>query len=77
MYVIYQYNMSSSADATSDPVLLAHLGAASIRLVVDPALLAERRTELPFDFSGRQERLANIADGIAYCAARRLLVPKA
>jgi len=63
--------MFSSIDAASDPVLLAHLGAASIGLIVDPALLAERRTELPLDLSGRQQRLANIADGIVYCAVQK------
>jgi len=63
--------MSSSTDAIGDPVLLAHLGAVSIGLVVDPALLAERRAELPLDFSGPQEHLAKIADGAAYCAVRK------
>jgi len=38
---------------------------------VDPALLAEHRVELPLDFPGRQERLAKIADGVAYCAVRK------
>ncbi|KAF8442575.1 hypothetical protein BGX38DRAFT_1201780 [Terfezia claveryi] len=63
--------MSSSTDATSDPVVLAHLGAAAIGLVVDPVSLPERRAEQPLDLSGRQERLANVADGIAYCAVRK------
>ncbi|RPB19805.1 hypothetical protein L211DRAFT_871058 [Terfezia boudieri ATCC MYA-4762] len=63
--------MSSSTDANRDPVVLAHLGAAAIGLVVDPASLPEPRAELPLDLSGRQERLANVADGIAYCAVRK------
>ncbi|KAF8470064.1 hypothetical protein BDZ91DRAFT_719849 [Kalaharituber pfeilii] len=59
-----------SQNPACDPMVLAHLCAASIGFQINPALEEPRRTEC-LNLPSREHRLAQIAEAIAICAVKK------